>query len=86
MHPAQESFPHCGPAAAGFSTLWKNRAGIFHTVEKREKCFPCCGKTVLNMMLAGAAVGALAGCASVKAGRLTVPQPVHWTATASESA
>ena len=83
MHPAPERFPHRGKL---FSTVWKKRAGFFHTVEKSGKYFPCCGKTVLGMVLAGAAVGALAGCASVKAGRLAVPKTVHWRATASESA
>jgi hypothetical protein len=40
----EESFPQCGPAAAGFSTVWKNPAQVFHGVEKTAENLPQCGK------------------------------------------
>ena len=76
-------FPRNGKTFGCFSTPWKNLRPFFHAV---EKSFSCLGKTVLGAWAALFLAWGGAGCASVKAGRLAVPQAGHWRTTASASA
>lgn len=62
--------------------------GGFHAMEKLFPVFPRNGRNVSTVWktLAGAmALAGMAGCAGVKAGRLSVPPPAQWKATASAS-
>ncbi len=65
-----------------FSTVWKT---FFHSVEKWRPFFPQCGKRLCGACLAVGLVWGGTGCQSVKASRLSVPKPDHWTVSASAS-
>ena len=62
---------------------WEKGPEFFHGV---EKSFPRYGKRWGAVLLAAAVAAGGAGCRSVKASRLAVPEPSRWTATASGAA
>ncbi len=86
-------FPHYGKIFSDFSTLWKKFRRIFHSMEKIFGFFPRYGKNnrkistawkILFATLQGLTpILVVAGCAGVKAGRLSIPAREHWRASAS---
>ncbi len=88
-------FPQYGKKIRGFSTVWKNILRFFHSMEKYFAIFPRHGKyfrdfsTVWKIGFAAmqglAPILLVAGCAGVKAGRLSIPAREHWRASALAS-